>query len=47
MFKINDFDFTLGNAAESAAVAFVLVALAVAVCSFIAWKKRKAMSGWL
>ena len=44
LFSIGDFDFTLGGAAISSG-AIVGIALAVfAVCSYISWKKRKALA---
>ena len=44
LFKIGDFDFTLGEAAISSGTIIVLSFIGFAIFSYISWRKRKAIA---
>ena len=43
LFKIGDFNFTLGEAVAITATGMIIGVLVFSVTSYIAWKKRKAI----
>jgi hypothetical protein len=44
LFKVSDFDFTIGDAVLATSTIIIVACIAFAISSYIAWKKRKAIA---